>query len=71
MARGIGFWKTEKGNLLSHSGGFNEKELELLQSLKPGDRLVIYDNTADKLNEKSPDYSLKIFAQKEKTNENA
>lgn len=39
----IGFWKTPKG-YISHKGGLTAVQVQYLQNLKVGDRLVIFFN---------------------------
>lgn len=60
----LAFWKKDKGNLLSHKDGLSAEEVAELQTLKVGDRLIIWDNQ-DKRSDKSPDYTLKVFTPKQ------
>lgn len=59
----IGFWKKETGNLLSHSAGLTPEQLRNLQEIKPGDRLILWENTKRK--DTDPDFTLAIFKKKE------
>lgn len=54
----IGLWKKDTGNLMSHAQGLTETQIEFLQSLKPGDRLIAWDNSANPT-ETGPGYTLK------------
>lgn len=58
--QGIGFWKKESGNLMSIGKGLSQAEVELLQSLKPGDRLILWSNRSS--GEKTPQYTLKKYS---------
>ena len=55
----ISFWEYPTKNLLSHKNGLTEEEINDLQSLKPGDRLILWFN--DKEIKTSPKYNLKKF----------
>lgn len=44
MSNKLGFYKKESGNFTTHKGGLTEEQVEFLQSLKPGDRMIIYIN---------------------------
>jgi hypothetical protein len=63
---GIGLWVNESGNIISHSKGLNKDQIELLQSLKEGDRLIIWANTY-KTKDHEPGYNLKKFVGKPKS----
>lgn len=39
---GINFWKKESGNLLSHGQGLTKEQVQFLQSLKEGVRLILW-----------------------------
>lgn len=41
---GIVFWKKESGNYMTHKGGLSEEDIATLQSLKAGDRIIIFQN---------------------------
>lgn len=43
-SHGITMWKKDSGNHMSHRGGLSEKDVEFLQSLKVGDRLILFQN---------------------------
>jgi hypothetical protein len=64
--KGIGLWKNESGNIISHSKGLNKEQIELLQSLKEGDRLIIWTNTY-KTKDHEPGFNLKKFVARPKT----
>lgn len=53
----IGMWKTEKGSYLSHSKGLTEEQVQYLQNLKIGDRLVLWVNDVRE-GEKGPNLTL-------------
>lgn len=57
---GIGFWKTKRqGFLLSSVKGLETEQINLLHSLKVGDRIKLYINAEmNKHNDKSPDVNL-------------
>lgn len=38
----IGFWKNKDGNFRSDRRGLTQKQIDLLHSLREGDRLAIY-----------------------------
>jgi len=54
----IGLWQKPTGNLLSHGKGLSEEEIKFLQSLKVGDRLIIWDNTKRNENTSYPTHNL-------------
>lgn len=62
----ISFWRMEKNEniLLSSSLGLNEKQVEFLQSLTRGERLVLFIN-----NRNGSDAMLKLSVKKEKVKE--
>lgn len=60
----IGFWVKETGNLMSHKGGLTHEEVQYIQQLKPGDRLIVWLN--QKKTEQSPSYTLRVYRPKEK-----
>lgn len=64
---GIGLWKNDRGNMLSHSKGLTQEQVNFLQSLKAGDRMIIWPNSFKEKGHE-PDFNLRMFAeQKEKT----
>lgn len=65
--RGIGLWRNDSGNILSHNKGLSKEQIEILQSLKEGDRLIIWSNTF-KAKGIEPDFNLKKFEGKPKSN---
>jgi hypothetical protein len=62
------FWKKESGNMMSSGKGLSKEELEFLQSLKEGDRLIVWDNAKSKKGESSPDFTLKKYTMPAKSN---
>lgn len=40
--RNVKFWKSERGFYLSHSKGLTQDQLEFLQQLQPGDKLIMF-----------------------------
>lgn len=40
--QGIQFWKTQFGSLKTHNKGLTEDQVKFLQSLKPGDVLIMF-----------------------------
>lgn len=43
----INFWKARNGAFLSHNRGLTEEQIRFLNTLKVGDRLVVYMNEPD------------------------
>lgn len=61
----IGFWKSKfDSNFLGHKNGLNKEQIEFLQSLKEGDRLIVYTNTK-KDRETQSDITLKLYKKAE------
>ena len=60
----IGMFREENGNLLSHSKGLDMDQITFLQSLKVGDRLIMFRNEVEKPN--YPTYTLKKSMPKNK-----
>ncbi len=60
----IGFWKTKTRPELSmsHAKGLDEQQIQMLQQLKAGDRLVLWVNT-DKEGPNRPDFTLKVMVE--------
>ena len=60
----IGFWKTKtRPNLcISHGKGLDESQVQMLQQLRPGDRLVLWVNE-EKSGENRPDFTLKVMVE--------
>lgn len=54
------FWAKDTGNLLSHGEGLTEAQVAALQSLKAGDRLILWKNS-NKDRDTSSDFNLKVF----------
>jgi hypothetical protein len=42
LIRNVKFWKSERGFYLSHSKGLTQDQIEFLQGLMPGDKLIIF-----------------------------
>lgn len=61
----IAFWKKETGNLMSASKGLTEEEIKFLQSLKIGDRLIVYNNNI-KEGDNRPNFTIKKYEKKDK-----
>lgn len=59
----ISFWSKESGNLMSHSGGLTNEQIQALKELKEGDRLILWHNKREKESDSS--YTLKKFTPKE------
>ena len=59
----LGFYKKDTGNFTTHRSGLTQEQIEMLQSLKEGDRLIIYINK-DKKYETSFDANLKKLESK-------
>lgn len=59
----IGFWKKESGNIMNHSKGLSEEQVKFLQSLKVGDRLIVYTNQVAE-GENKPTHNLKKYEKK-------
>lgn len=60
----ISFWKKETSNLMSHGKGLSKEQVEALQSLKEGDRLIMWCNVAK--TEASPHYTMKVYKKEAK-----
>lgn len=56
---GIGFWKKQTGNLMNIGKGLSPTEIEFLQSLKPGDRLILWEN--NNKDEKQPTHTMRKY----------
>ena len=55
----IGFWTKETGNMLSHGKGLDVDQIQFLQSLKEGDRLILWLRKTG--TETSPNFTLRQF----------
>ena len=63
----IGAWMSQFGDsYLGHAKGLSAEQVEALQELKEGDRLIVYINS-DKKNEYSPDITIKVYSRKEQS----
>lgn len=61
----VGLYKNnETGTMLSHASGLSEEQIEFLQSLKPGDRLVLWVNSYKTAENKVPTHNLCKFKPK-------
>ena len=60
----IGFWKTKFGKLFSHNKGLTKDEVEFLQTLQEGDRIVL-SPIIQKFEDTSPDFILKRWLSEE------
>ena len=41
----INFWqKNDSGNIMNHSNGLTQEEVDALRLLQPGDRLILWNN---------------------------
>jgi hypothetical protein len=60
----IGFWKakTRPELSMSHAKGLDESQIQMLQQLKPGDRLVLWVN-GEKDGPNRPDFTLKVMVE--------
>jgi hypothetical protein len=45
--RNVKFWKSEKGFFLSHTRGLTTDQVAFLQSLQPGEKLIIFAEKDD------------------------
>lgn len=61
----VGFWKKESGNLMNPSKGLTEEQVVFLQSLKVGDRVILWNNIV-KEGDNKPNLVLKKFESKPK-----
>lgn len=50
----IGFWLKQSGNYMSSGNGLTEEQVRFLHSLRPGDRLLLWNNDR----EGAPDMTL-------------
>jgi len=57
----ITFWKKETGNLMNAKQGLTAEQIEFLQSLKQGDRLILWFEN-QKSSDNSPDFRMKKYA---------
>lgn len=55
----ISFWKKESGSLMSYRNGLTKEQIQFLQGLREGDRLVLWDNSKSRYESKS-DFTLKL-----------
>lgn len=62
MKPGINFWTKDTGNSLSHSKGLTQEQVNALQQLKVGDRLILWKN--DVKEEHDSNLTLKLFLPK-------
>jgi hypothetical protein len=65
MGLKLAFWRKESGNLMSHGKGLTQEDIDALQSLKPGDRLILWFNSPK--DESKPTYTLKLFGEPSQT----
>lgn len=63
----IAFWIKPSKNLLSHGKGLTQDDIKFLQSLKVGDRLIIWDNSERNENSAYPTHSLTIYEDNRQT----
>lgn len=54
----VGFYRYRTGNYTSHKRGLTEDQIKYLQSLKVGDRLILYVNEGEKKYIGDPDITL-------------
>lgn len=73
----ISFWKKDTGNLMNHGTGLSKEQIDFLQSLKEGDRLILWNNDVNGERDKNstlPHYTMKKYdknyVKKETTTEN-
>lgn len=59
----IGLWLKESGNIMNHSKGLTPGQVKFLQSLKAGDRVMLWANNP-KPEETKPHYSFKKYTPK-------
>lgn len=59
----IRLWKKDSGNMLSHGNGLRDEDVAALQKLKPGDRLILWENNDGSV-------TLKQFIKKETSDTN-
>lgn len=55
----IAFWKKSSLNMMSHGKGLTADEVKALQTLKVGDRLILWNN--DVKSDKDPNITLKVY----------
>jgi hypothetical protein len=63
-APNVAFWAKETGNLMSHGKGLTAEQVAFFQSLKEGDRLIIWSNNNNG-DESKPTHSLKQYVKRE------
>jgi hypothetical protein len=61
----VGFWKNSDNNLRSSIQGLDVEQLALLQSLKLGDRLVLWQVKANEGDSRIPALELKVLKERE------
>ena len=59
----IAFWKKDTGNIMSHGSGLSVEQVAFLQSLKVGQRLILWSNNGAEGSK--PTHNLKVFKTKE------
>lgn len=58
---GVNMWKKESGSYMSHGSGLTDEQIEMLKSVKPGDRLIVSPNVSKIRNAGSYDYYLRLY----------
>ena len=61
----VGFWRNSDNNLRSSIQGLDKEQVALLQSLKEGDRLVLWQVKASEGDSRVPSLELKILVNRD------
>lgn len=59
----LAFWQKESGNMLSHGKGLSKEQVEELQKLREGDRLILFKN--EKKADNTPEYTLQRYEKRQ------
>lgn len=62
----VAFWEKSTGNLMSSGRGLTTEEILFLHSLKPGDRIIIWNNAVKSEGTNNPTHNMTIYEQMEK-----
>lgn len=65
----IAFWSKSTGNLMTSGKGLSVEEVEFLKNLKPGDRLIVWDNSTKNAGTNNPTHNLTVYQPNEKSKE--
>lgn len=63
ISKGIGLWTSSGGQSVSHNKGLNKEQIAFLQSLKEGDRIIVWPNSY-KSAPHEPDFNLRLASER-------